>query len=245
MNPTSDSCWLNMSRLGGVSDRHDIVVKLWGNVGLEARDVERSRVDLIAGGNDVAHAENHRAPFEPSWRKMTPLDPLANGRSMDTQSVCDIPDRSLTIATGAEAPAVVVDVEAIQNHRLRSRLPARLRRIRQWSRLSGLLDHELLGGYFRMVRCALGNRVQLSEFANKRVGNCAEMGGYVLTTRAKFIKYPVHRHLKFRSQLMNTHIAPSPRPTTWQCHIRCKLPRAGGISEKWKNPVNTGFHDGL
>ena len=86
MNPASDSCWLNMRRPGCVSDRHDIVVKLWGNVGLEARDVERSRVDLIPGGNDVAHAENHRAPFEPNWRKMTPLDPLANGRSMDTNA---------------------------------------------------------------------------------------------------------------------------------------------------------------
>ena len=79
MNPTSDSCWLNMSRLGGVSDRHDIVVKLWGNVGLEARNFKCSLSDEISSGNHVAHAENHRVPFEADRLKMTPLDPLADG----------------------------------------------------------------------------------------------------------------------------------------------------------------------
>ena len=119
MNPTSDGCWLDMSPDRSFVDAHRVVVKFRGDVGLEARDVKRSRVDLIAGGNDVAHAKNHRAPFEPNWRKVTPLDPLANSRSMDTQSVCDVPDRSLTIATGAEEPAVVVEVEVAQKDRLR------------------------------------------------------------------------------------------------------------------------------
>ena len=90
--------------------------------------------DEISCGNHVAHTENHRATFESGRHKMTPLDPFADGRPVDAQGVCDVPDRDFTTTSQNGLPVVVVEVEAIQVQRHRSRLSARLRRIRHWSR---------------------------------------------------------------------------------------------------------------